>query len=86
VTFSVAQASVRTPRSEITHPSYTELVRQIATVKIGQLAAKYGEQAPVTTACCNACRSCVQTNLLSLAVAGLAFVSAPVSRRFRRRS
>jgi len=59
-------------------------VRQIATVKVGQLAARYGEQAPMATACCNACRTCVQTNLLSLAVAGLAAVSAPVARRFRR--
>jgi hypothetical protein len=59
-------------------------MKQIATVKVGQLAAKYGEQAPLATACCNACRTCVQTNLLSLAVAGLMFVVAPVRRRFQR--
>jgi hypothetical protein len=59
-------------------------VKQIATVKVGQFAAKYGEQAPMATACCNACRTCVQTNLLGLAVAGLAFVVGPVRRRFHR--
>jgi hypothetical protein len=57
----------------------------MATVQVGRLAARYGEQAPMATACCNACRSCVQTNLLALAVAGIAFVVAPVRSRFTRR-
>lgn len=59
-------------------------MKQIATVNIGRLAAKYGEQAPMATACCNACRTCVQTNVLGLAVAGLAFVASPARRRFKR--
>lgn len=41
--------------------------------------AKYGEQAPLATAC----RTCVQTNLLSLAVASPAFVVAPVRRHLK---
>jgi hypothetical protein len=54
-------------------------------MKLGQAAAKYGEQAPMATACCNACRTCVQTNLLTVALAGFGFVAAPVRRRFNRR-
>ena len=37
-----------------------------------QVAAKYGDQAPMAAVCCNACRTCTTTNLLSLAMgAGL---------------
>jgi homoaconitase/3-isopropylmalate dehydratase large subunit len=32
-----------------------------------QVATKYGEQAPMATVCCNACRTCTTTNLLALA-------------------
>ena len=32
-----------------------------------QVATRYGEQAPMATACCNACRTCTTTNLLALA-------------------
>jgi hypothetical protein len=32
-----------------------------------QVAAKYGDQAPMATVCCNACRTCTTTNLLALA-------------------
>jgi hypothetical protein len=44
-------------------------------------AAKYGELAPTATTCCNACRTCVQTNLLTAALAGLATAGAFVARR-----
>jgi hypothetical protein len=59
-------------------------VKNIAAVKIGQVAAKYGEQAPVVTACCNACRTCVQTNLVVIAVGTLAAVGTGVKRFFAR--
>jgi hypothetical protein len=37
-----------------------------------QVAAKYGDQAPMAAVCCNACRTCTTTNLLALATgAGL---------------
>ena len=32
-----------------------------------QVAAKYGDQAPMATVFCNACRTCTTTNLLALA-------------------
>jgi hypothetical protein len=60
-------------------------VKQFATAKLGQAAAKYGEHAPLASACCNACRTCVQTNLLTVALAAVAFVAAPATRRFKRR-
>ena len=48
------------------------------------VAAKYGDQAPMATVCCNACRTCTTTNLLALATgAGLGAVYAV--GRFARR-
>jgi hypothetical protein len=49
-----------------------------------QAAAKYGELAPTATACCNACRTCVQTNLLTAALAGLAAAGGFLARRMPR--
>ena len=45
-----------------------------------QAAAKYGEMAPAATVCCNACRTCVQTNLLAVALAGIAGLARRVAR------
>ena len=48
------------------------------------VAARYGEQAPMAAICCNACRTCTTTNVLALATsAGLGAVYA-VSRLARR--
>jgi hypothetical protein len=48
------------------------------------VAAKYGDQAPMAAVCCNACRTCATTNLLALATgAGLGAVYA-VGRVARR--
>jgi hypothetical protein len=48
------------------------------------VAAKYGDQAPMAAVCCNACRTCTTTNLLALATgAGLGTVYAV--GRFARR-
>ena len=41
-------------------------VKTFATGKLSQAAAKYGENAPMAATCCNACRTCVQTNLIAL--------------------
>ena len=51
-------------------------VKTFATGKLSQAAAKYGENAPLAATCCNACRTCVQTNLLGVALGGLAGVWA----------
>jgi hypothetical protein len=49
-----------------------------------QVAARYGEMAPAATTCCNACRTCVQTNLLTAALAGITGAAAFLARRIRR--
>jgi hypothetical protein len=51
---------------------------------MAQAAAKYGEQAPMATVCCNACRTCVQTNGIALVIGGAVAASAAV-RRFASR-
>jgi hypothetical protein len=63
-------------------PIYNQAVKQFATVRITQAAAKYGENAPLATACCNACRTCVQTNLIGIALGAFATAGVAVRRRF----
>jgi hypothetical protein len=60
------------------------LVKQIATLRMTQVAAKVGENAPLTAVCCNACRTCVTTNIVGLATAGLAGAGFAVSRFVKR--
>jgi len=54
--------------------------------RVAQAAGKYGEHAPMATVCCNACRTCVQTNLLSAALAVVTAVTAHVARHIPRRA
>jgi hypothetical protein len=58
-------------------------VKQIWTGRAAQVAAKYGENAPAAV-CCNACRTCVTTNLLALATATAGAVGYGVVRFARR--
>jgi len=55
-------------------------MRQIATVRLAQTASKVGEHAPLATTCCNACRTCVTTNILAIATAGIAGAGVAVAR------
>jgi hypothetical protein len=59
-------------------------MKQIWTGKLAQAAGKYGENAPMATVCCNACRTCVQTNLIGLALAGITGAGLAVARLGRR--
>jgi hypothetical protein len=59
-------------------------MKQIATLRVGQAVAKVGENAPLAATCCNACRTCVQTNVIGVVFGALAFLAAPIRRRFRR--
>lgn len=43
-------------------------MRQVWQGRALQVAAKYGDNAPLGTVCCNACRTCATTNLLALAM------------------
>jgi hypothetical protein len=54
-------------------------MKQFATLRLAQTASKVGEHAPLATACCNACRTCVTTNVLTIVTA--AFVGAGVGLR-----
>jgi hypothetical protein len=51
---------------------------------MAQAAGKYGEHAPMVTVCCNACRTCVTTNVLTLIMGGLAGVGVALTRFARR--
>jgi hypothetical protein len=59
---------------------YADRVKQIATGRLAQAAGRYAENAPAATACCNACRTCLQTNLLALAAAGVVGAAAAFRR------
>ena len=45
------------------------------------LVNRAAEHAPMATACCNACRTCVQTNILALVVGAIGSLGAIVRRR-----
>jgi hypothetical protein len=53
-------------------------------MRVTQVAARYGEHAPMATACCNACRTCVQTNLLGIALGAVAAAGVAGRRLVRR--
>jgi hypothetical protein len=59
-------------------------VKQIWTGRVGQVAGKYGEHAPMATVCCNACRTCVTTNLLTLVLGAGTAVGVFFARAARR--
>jgi hypothetical protein len=59
-------------------------MKQFATVRLAQTATRVGENAPLATACCNACRTCVTTNILTIATAGLAGAGVAIGRFVRR--
>jgi hypothetical protein len=60
---------------------YPLFVQTVWKGRLTQAATRYGELAPTATTCCNACRTCVQTNLLSAALAGIAAAGAFIARR-----
>jgi hypothetical protein len=53
------------------------------TAKALPLANRYAEQAPMAATCCNACRTCVQTNALA-ALAGAGIWLASLAGRLVR--
>ena len=59
-------------------------MKEIWTGRVGQVAAKYGEAAPTATVCCNACRTCVTTNAVGIAMAVVASAGAAVAGLARR--
>ena len=59
-------------------------MKQFASLRLAQTASKVGEHAPLATVCCNACRTCVTTNILTVVTAGLAGAGVGVTRFLRR--
>jgi len=59
-------------------------MKQIATGRLAQAAGRYAEHAPTAAACCNACRTCLTTNLIGLASAGGMAAAYWLARPFRR--
>jgi hypothetical protein len=52
--------------------------------RMTQTLAKYGENAPTTATCCNACRTCVQTNLIAAGLAAAIAAAAGIAKVGRR--
>jgi hypothetical protein len=52
--------------------------------QLTQAVTKYGDVAPQAAVCCNACRACVQTNLLAAGLAAFAAAGALIARRLPR--
>ena len=52
--------------------------------RMAETAAKYGENAPMATVCCNACRTCVTSNIIGLALAGIVGAGAAAAGVVRR--
>ena len=48
-------------------------------------AWKYGVNAPMAAVCCNACRTCVTTNVLGVAMGGVAGAGYALANLVRRR-
>jgi hypothetical protein len=63
---------------------YSELVKEIWSGRAVQLAGKYGEHAPTAAVCCNACRTCLATNLIGFATAAAGTVGYGIVRLARR--
>lgn len=49
-----------------------------------QAASRYGELAESTAVCCNACRTCVTTNLAALALGALTAAGVGIARFAKR--
>jgi hypothetical protein len=54
------------------------------TTKALPLANRYAEHAPMAATCCNACRTCVQTNALAAVAAAALWAASYLKRPFRR--
>ena len=52
--------------------------------RMTQTVAKVSDQAPMAAVCCNACRTCVQTNLIAAGLAAAIATGAAVVRFGRR--
>ena len=61
-------------------------MKAIWTSRVVETTAKYCDNAPMATVCCNACRTCIQTNLIGLALGAITATGAIVTRGFAKPS
>ena len=59
-------------------------MKQIWTGRVAQAAGKYGDTVPSAAVCCNACRTCLTTNVIGLATAGVMAAGYGITRFARR--
>jgi hypothetical protein len=59
-------------------------VKTIWQDRVTEAAARYGEHAPMATTCCNACRTCVQTNIVAAVLAAVVAAGTGIARVVRR--
>ena len=59
-------------------------MKQIWQGRLVQTTAKYGDHAPMAAVCCNACRTCVTTNVVALGTAAVMAAGYAVTRVARR--
>ena len=52
--------------------------------RVTEAAARYGEHATMATTCCNACRTCVQTNIVAAVLAAVVAAGTGIARVVRR--
>lgn len=52
--------------------------------RVTEAAGRYGEHAPMATTCCNACRTCVQTNIVAAVLAAVVAAGTGIARVVRR--
>jgi hypothetical protein len=60
-------------------------VKQIWTGRVAQATVKYGENVPTVAVCCNACRTCVTSNVLTVVMGAIAGAGYAVVNFVRRR-
>jgi hypothetical protein len=61
-------------------------VKVVSIGRINQTLATYGEHAPTAATCCNACRTCVQTNAIAAGLGLVVAAGAAIPMLWRRRS
>ena len=52
---------------------------------MAEATVKYGENVPTVAVCCNACRTCVTSNVLTVAMGAIAGAGYAVANFARRR-
>ncbi len=60
------------------------VMKEIWQGRVGQAAGKYADNAPLATACCNACRTCMTTNAVGFLVVAAGSVGVALAKVTRR--